>query len=72
MIIKSVPRSEDDRALKALALWVDGRTGTEIARELNYPSRNAVIGMVNRIRNDDATASAPFESKAMITTRYRL
>lgn len=39
----------DERVARLKSLWMDGRSASEIARELGGVSRNAVIGKVHRL-----------------------
>lgn len=45
---------DESKVEAAVGLWRDGKTGSEIAREIGAPSRNAVIGKLHRMGLSDA------------------
>lgn len=54
----------DERVEKLKELWVEGKSASQIARELGGVSRNAVIGKVHRLGLSNRSAGGAEEAKA--------
>ena len=48
----------EERKSRAIALWQEGKSGSEIARELGGTTRNAVIGVIHRTKNASRSVHA--------------
>lgn len=71
MSVVDFSRADDERVLRALDLFYIGKNVSEVARELGYISRNEVMGVISRVRNEDIAASCPLEDEKTVRAGYR-